>query len=122
MDELDARLEGVYAATTRAQLRDLIADLPRADAPACPWDNAPAADVGSRAPQGDVARAAHGAIRPVLRVYLLLSAFLVTIWLLTTPGGYFWPVWPMLGWGFVLSIYVLIRSVIRGERPAVNGY
>ena len=31
-------------------------------------------------------------------VYLVVNAFLVAIWAMTSPG-YFWPVWPMLGWG-----------------------
>ena len=38
-------------------------------------------------------------------------ALLVTIWLLTTPGGYFWPVWPMLGWGIGLASHGLATRV-----------
>ena len=30
--------------------------------------------------------------------YLAVSALLVAIWALTG-AGYFWPIWPMLGWG-----------------------
>ena len=32
-------------------------------------------------------------------VYLLVNAFLVVIWAVTTPGGFFWPVFPLVGWG-----------------------
>jgi hypothetical protein len=32
-------------------------------------------------------------------VYFLVNAFLVVIWALTTPGGFFWPVFPIVGWG-----------------------
>lgn len=35
-----------------------------------------------------------------LLVYVLVNALLVVIWYLTTGiGSYFWPVWPILGWG-----------------------
>jgi len=34
--------------------------------------------------------------------WLALVALLVAIWALTTPGGYFWPVWPALGTGWSL--------------------
>ena len=32
-------------------------------------------------------------------VYLLVNTFLVVIWAVTTPGGFFWPVFPLVGWG-----------------------
>jgi len=32
-------------------------------------------------------------------VYLLVNAFLIVIWAVTTPGGFFWPVFPLVGWG-----------------------
>lgn len=28
-----------------------------------------------------------------------VSVFLVIIWLFSSPGGYFWPMWPILGMG-----------------------
>jgi hypothetical protein len=37
-------------------------------------------------------------MRPELRTYLATSVLLVAIWALTG-AGYFWPVWPILGWG-----------------------
>jgi hypothetical protein len=33
-----------------------------------------------------------------LAAYLIVNALLVVIWA-ASGGGYFWPVWPMLGWG-----------------------
>lgn len=33
-----------------------------------------------------------------LSVYLAVNALLVVIWA-TTTAAYFWPVWPILGWG-----------------------
>ena len=32
-------------------------------------------------------------------IYLLVNAFLVVIWAVTSPGGFFWPIFPMVGWG-----------------------
>ncbi len=32
-----------------------------------------------------------------LAVLGVIAALLVTIWAVTSPGGYFWPVWPMFG-------------------------
>ncbi len=37
-------------------------------------------------------------VRVHFAVYLAVNAFLVLIWAVTS-GGYFWPMWPMLGWG-----------------------
>ena len=34
-----------------------------------------------------------------LLVYILVNALLVVIWLLTDPNGFFWPVFPIAGWG-----------------------
>jgi hypothetical protein len=34
-----------------------------------------------------------------LLVYVLVNAFLVVIWSVTMPGGFFWPVFIMVGWG-----------------------
>ena len=39
--------------------------------------------------------------------YGLVMVLLAAIWLLTTPGGYFWPIWPMLGWGIGLASHGL---------------
>ncbi len=33
-------------------------------------------------------------------IYLGINAFLVGLWYITTgPNSYFWPMWPMAGWG-----------------------
>ena len=37
--------------------------------------------------------------RSHLLVYILVNTFLVVIWLLTDPGGFFWPMFPIAGWG-----------------------
>jgi len=37
-------------------------------------------------------------------VYVLVNALLVVIWAVTTPGGFFWPVFPMAAWGIGLAM------------------
>lgn len=37
--------------------------------------------------------------RAHILVYTLVNAFLVVIWAVTTPGGFFWPIFPIVGWG-----------------------
>ena len=32
-------------------------------------------------------------------IYVLVNAFLVAIWAMTDPHGFFWPVFPIVGWG-----------------------
>ena len=39
-----------------------------------------------------------------LVAYLVVNAMLVVIWALTDAGGYFWPIWPILGWGIALVL------------------
>ena len=74
-DELEERLEGAFGARTAAELEPLTADLP--------------------APR---ARPARRPMRPDFGPYVGVSVMLVAIWALTGMG-YFWPVWPILGWG-----------------------
>ena len=36
--------------------------------------------------------------------YVLVNAMLVAIWAFTD-GGYFWPIWPILGWGVGIGFH-----------------
>jgi Domain of unknown function (DUF1707) len=90
-DELEERLEVALAARTYAQLEAAVADLPAAEPPAA----APARRVD-----------------PERRAFLLTSLLLVAIWALTG-AGYFWPVWPILGWG----VFVVVPSRWLGSAP-----
>jgi hypothetical protein len=80
--ELEERLETAFSARTEAELERLVADLP---VPA----GAPPRREGRR-------RARPGSAH--VRAYVGVSLMLVAIWALTG-AGYFWPIWPMLGWG-----------------------
>ena len=35
--------------------------------------------------------------------YLMVNLLLVAIWFVTMPDGFFWPVFPMFGWGIGLA-------------------
>lgn len=41
-----------------------------------------------------------------LSVYLAVNALLVLIWAMTS-AAYFWPVWPMLGWGIAIVVHAV---------------
>jgi len=40
-----------------------------------------------------------------LLAYVLVNLFLNGIWWVTTPGGFYWPIIPMLGWGIGLVFH-----------------
>ncbi len=46
------------------------------------------------------------AFRRSLITYFLVNSFLCAVWYVTSGrhGGNFWPIWPILGWGFGLAI------------------
>jgi hypothetical protein len=73
LEELDERLDRALAARTRADLAALEGDLPRAPRP-------------------------DPSLRPHVTAYVAVMAGMVVLWALTG-FGYFWPIWPMLGWG-----------------------
>ena len=73
-EELEERLEKAFSARTDAELEPLVADLPALRREPRPRDHS------------------HE------RAYVATMLLLVAIWALTG-AGYFWPIWPMLGWG-----------------------
>ena len=79
VDELEQRVEAAFAARTLDDLAVLTRDLPT---PA-------ASDFGEH-----------------LTVFLAVNALLVAIWALTG-AGYFWPVWPFVGWGIAVVVHGL---------------
>jgi 2TM domain len=46
--------------------------------------------------------------------YVTVNALLVVIWAVTSRPGYFWPIWPMLGWGIGLAFHAWSTF---GQRP-----
>lgn len=41
-----------------------------------------------------------------LIAYLAVNLFLVGIWFVTDPGGFFWPIFPILGWGIGIAFHI----------------
>ena len=37
--------------------------------------------------------------RAHLLVYTMVNSFFVVIWAMTMPSGFFWPIFPLVGWG-----------------------
>jgi hypothetical protein len=52
-----------------------------------------------------------------LLVYFLVNTFLVLIWALTDVNGFFWPVFPIVGWGIgvVMNAWDVFRNEEFGE-------
>jgi Domain of unknown function (DUF1707) len=96
-EELEQRLEAALGARTYAELEGPLADLP-AQRPSRPRPAAPAR-------------------RAELRAFVATSALLVAIWALTG-AGYFWPVWPILGWGLFLVPWAPVGLRPRCHRNA----
>ena len=104
-EELAERVEAAYRSKTAGELEELTRDLP------APEEDHPPARTGSSGRR-------NRALREHVRTYVLVNALLIAIWALTG-ADYFWPVWPMLCWGFGLASHAL---AVRGSpRGGVHG-
>ena len=83
MEELEARTYYALAARYVGALNRLLRDLPR---------------ITPSRTSSALRNAAWRSFEVHLRVYVVIIGMLIAIWGLTG-GGYFWPVWPALGWG-----------------------
>ena len=100
VDELDERLERVYAARTYGELAAVLTDLPK---PVEPPKETPRR---RRRPRPDVVP------------FLLVNLMLIAIWA-ATGAGYFWPIWPILGWGLGL-VMPCGRAMRPRRRPQAS--
>ncbi|MDO5498695.1 MAG: DUF1707 domain-containing protein [Propionibacteriaceae bacterium] len=107
-EELDHRTGVVLRARTVLDLREVLADLPRLDRPA------PAPAPTTAPADTDIARKARNLWRAVgLAPWALFAVVFIGIWALTG-AGYFWPVWPIMGWG----IGVVTTGMLAHRAPA----
>lgn len=106
LEELDARIDGAHGARTQGELDAITDDLP-------------AGDTGGSAagPRADGSRS-----RPSrqLVAFVAVNLVLVAVWALAG-GGYFWPIWSILGWGIGLAKagpcgHRRARNLASGER------
>ncbi|MCW1820221.1 hypothetical protein A5731_14875 [Mycolicibacterium conceptionense] len=99
MPEYEGRLQSAFQAQTTAELRALVADLP--------VNRLRRHDPRRRAAQQ---RAVRLSVRIHLAAYLAGSALMLGIWLAVGFGGggwYFWPVWPIMGWGIDVASHAI---------------
>ncbi len=91
VDELEERVERAYAARTREELAAVLGDLPLSSGSATQPPQ-PAAPTRRRLASSD------------LMPYVGVNLVLVAVWALTG-AGYFWPIWPILGWGVGIACH-----------------
>ena len=101
VDEFSNRLDDALRATTTAELAAALRDLPPIPGYVRPWDRPAAAPIGYRysSHRWSPERVQVAAARAHVRSFVTVMAFLVVIWALTG-FGYFWPVWPLVFWGY----------------------
>ena len=107
LPEFESRLDTVYAATTRAELDTVLADLPAEARPSPP-----------RPPILFLREAwAPWASRAWWMPWTLTGAVCLLIWVATSAAqghpDYFWPIWVIGPWGAML----LAHTAIAGTRP-----
>lgn len=57
----------------------------------------------------------RAAAKMSLVIYLVINAFLVGLWIVTTgTRSYFWPMWPMIGWGLAITFQFVDAFVTNG--------
>ncbi|MDD7811890.1 DUF1707 domain-containing protein [Mycobacterium sp. CSUR Q5927] len=117
MEEYETRLGRAFEAETVRALDGLLVDLP-------------VGRIGRRDPQRRAARhaAAGRAVRIHLFAYLAVSVLMIGIWLATAVAAgawYFWPAWPILGWGIGIVSHAIPvgacgRRASRAADPVVS--
>ena len=100
LEELEQRTSAALAAKTFGELRAVSTDLPRRRL---------------RAP----ARRSED-FRSHLRVFMAIQILLVAIWALTGMG-YFWPIWPFLGWGIGVLAHAGAFGACGSSRETAAG-
>src|SRR5205823_4458842 len=98
-DDLSERIEAAYAGRTMGELDALMADLPTTRQPS------------SRRRRSGL----EVSVRIHLTVYTVVNLMLIGIWA-ASGAGYFWPIWPMLGWGIGLGSHAAPLLATRGSR------
>jgi hypothetical protein len=94
IDEFGDRVESALGARTGAELQAVLADLPHVT------------------PPEEAVRKRRASVRAILAPYLAVNLFLVLIWAVGGMG-YFWPIWPILGWG--LGVVLSLAAVAGGD-------
>src|SRR5215212_2731494 len=96
-EDLSERIEAAYRGRTMAELEALTADLPAPPGPPRPRRRS----------------ALETSVRIHFTTYLLVNLMLIAIWA-AAGGGYFWPIWPILGWGIGVGCHAAPLLALRG--------
>ncbi len=101
-DEHSERLDAVYAARTRGDLAAVLRDLPATGRAHAPRPRRPEWWTGE------------------VRSFVLVNLLLIAIWA-ATGAGYFWPVWPLFGWGIGIAMHT-VGPLGRRSGPGCGGH
>jgi hypothetical protein len=108
LSEYDERLAQAFAARTYGELDSLLDDLP---ASITGRDSVVSAQPSAPAPAGQPVGSAPARVPHWLEAiwggWFTSAVICTVIYLLTSPGGYFWPIWVIVPWGVLL----LLRTV-----------
>jgi hypothetical protein len=107
LDDLSEMLARTYASRTYGELDEVVRNLP------VPVASAPGAHAP---PEPRLPGDRNLWWRIGLGPYLVINAMLIVIWAVTG-AGYFWPIWPMLGWGAGLAL-----AAVGGHKPGGPGH
>ena len=101
-EDLSDRVEAAYAARTVSELDAVTADLPPSEPP-------------TRRQRGGL----ETSVRIHAGIYVVVNVMLIGIWA-ATGGGYFWPIWSLLGWGIGVGSHAA-TLLARGPGPSPTG-
>ena len=104
VEELGQRLQVAFAARTRQDLRELFGDLPGQPR------------LTGRPRDDHAKRRAH---RAHVRAYLVFCVAMVVLWAVTGLG-YFWPIWPIMGWGIGVASHTAACRSRRSRATRVS--
>ena len=121
LDEAERRMDAALTAQSKADLALLVWDLPDATG-SVPSDGVPRPRIGAWR---------SAAFRAHTMVYGMVNGMLIGVYELTTPHGFFWPFFPIAGWGIGLAgnafgvrnyqRHQYRKQVRRLERQATKG-
>lgn len=101
-DELEERIEEAYGARSVGEVQRTLRELPEGSDLAPSRPSAPAAARRSRSRSHDNGE---------LVAFALVNTMLIVIWA-ASGAGYFWPIWPLLGWGIPVAMARLVPGAI----------
>jgi class 3 adenylate cyclase len=114
-EEFDGRVDQAYSSATLRELDAVTLDLP--DDPGQALERPPERHLTKGG------RALRAGFRVHFWTFALVNLMLIGIWA-ASGGGYFWPIWPILGWGIGVASHgapILAGVGTRPYRPQAIG-